>query len=111
MPFIVWTLGDAQLIESEAKAHVLLLVGFSMASCRPTGGNLATLLNFERNLGRTDFEASADEYDVTELCVSVLNQLRWLTIGADAPDRLSRKGFGGLSTGASGGPASSESTV
>ena len=72
-------LGDARLIESEAKAHVLLLVAFSMASCRPTGCNLATLLSFERNLGRTDFEASADEYDVMELCVTVLNQLRWLT--------------------------------
>ena len=33
---------------------------------------LANLLSFERNLGRTDFAASADEYDV-------LNQLRWLT--------------------------------
>jgi hypothetical protein len=72
-------LGDARLIESEAKAHVLLLVAFSMASCRPTGCNLATLLSFERNLGRTDFEGSADEYDVMELCVTVLNQLRWLT--------------------------------
>jgi hypothetical protein len=72
-------LGDAQLIESEAPAHVLLLVAFTMASCRPTGCNLANLLGFERNLGRTDFEASADEHDVMELCVTVLNQLRWLT--------------------------------
>jgi len=40
---------------------------------------LANLLSFERNLGRTDFDASADEYDVMELCVTVLNQLRWLT--------------------------------
>ena len=40
---------------------------------------LANLLSFERNLGRTDFAASADEYDVMELGVTVLNQLRWLT--------------------------------
>ena len=67
------------MIESEAPAHVLLLLAFTTASCRPTGCNLATLLSFERNLGRTDFEASADEYDVMELGVTVLNQLRWLT--------------------------------
>ena len=72
-------LGDAQLIESEAPAHNLLFVAFTMAWCRPTGCNLANLLGFERNLGRTDFEASADEHDVMELCVTVLNQLRWLT--------------------------------
>ena len=35
-------LGDAQLIESEAPAHVLLLLAFSMASCRPTGCNWPT---------------------------------------------------------------------
>ena len=67
------------MIESEAPAHVPLLVAFTMASCRPTGCNLANLLlGFERNLGRTDFEASAEEYEVMELCVTVLNQLRWL---------------------------------
>ena len=71
-------LGDAQLIESEAPAHNLLFVAFTMAWCRPTGCNLANLLGFERNLGRTD-SAPADEHDVMELCVTVLNQLRWLT--------------------------------
>jgi len=71
-------LGDAQLIESEAPAHVLLLPAFTAASYRPTGCNLATLLSIERDLGRTDFEASAEEYEVMELCVTVLNQLRWL---------------------------------
>src|SRR5664279_1357022 len=35
-------LGDAQLIESEAPAHLLLLLAFSMASCRPTGCNWPT---------------------------------------------------------------------
>ncbi len=88
--------GDARLIESEAKVHVLLLVAFSMASCRPTGCNLATLLSFERNLGRTDFEASADEYDVMELGVTVLNQLRWLTeLGLmDQTDSVARASVG-----------------
>ena len=71
-------LGDAQLIESEAPAHVLLLLAFTAASYRPTGCNLATLLSIERDLGRTDFEASAEEYEAMELCVTVLNQLRWL---------------------------------
>src|SRR5664279_3232025 len=41
-------LGDAQLIESEAPAHVLLLLAFTAAACRPTGCNLATLLSIER---------------------------------------------------------------
>ena len=85
-------LGDAQLIESEAPAHLLLLLGFTTAACRPTGCNLANLLRIERDLARTDFEASADEYEVMELCVTVLNQLRWLaTLGLmDETDGVAR---------------------
>ena len=71
-------LADAQLIEAEAQAHVLLLVAFTAGSCRPTGCSLTNLLSIERDLGRTGFETSAEGYEVMELCVTVLNQLRWL---------------------------------
>jgi len=69
----------ASLIESEAPAHPLLLLGFATAAWRLTVCDLANLLRIERDLGRTGFEASADEYEVMELSVTVLNQLRWLT--------------------------------
>ena len=80
------------MIESEAPAHDLLFVAFTMAWCRPTGCNLANLLRIERDLARTDFEASADEHDVMELGVTVLNQVRWLaTVGLmDETDGVAR---------------------
>jgi len=88
--------GTLKLIESEAPAHLLLLLGFTTAACRPTGCNLANLLRIERDLARTDFEASADECEVMELCVTVLNQLRWLATVGLMTRPMSRTGFGGL---------------